>query len=160
MNRVITKLCLIDNPASLIALFEEAENTGKENLTVTINVQSGYSTSDDSDDSSFDDRGHSTGRSWNDSLLLGLPRNCSLNSLTLTINNFSRRSTELSFHPISFLESCISLKSLNLTLNEYNMKWPNTYASRLREGLGRNTSLSSVTLTLNIYTRPTMLQLF
>ncbi|XP_044171266.1 uncharacterized protein LOC122955568 [Acropora millepora] len=154
------KIVSVDNPASLIALLEEAENTGKENLTVTINVRSGYSTSDDSDDSSFDDSDDSTGRSWNDSLLLGLPRNCSLNSLTLTINNFSRRSTGLSFHPISFLESCISLKSLNLTLNEYNMKLPNAYASRLRESLGRNTSLISLTLTLNIYTRPTSYSYF
>ena len=136
------KIVSIDNPASLIALLVSAENTGKENLTVTINVQSGKSTSDFSDDS--------VGRSWNDSLLLGLPRNCSLNSLTLTINNFSPRSTELSFALFSFLESCISLKSLNLTLNEYNTKWANTYASRLRKGLGRNTSLISLTLTLNI----------
>ena len=160
------KIVSVDNPASLIALLEEAEYTGKENLTVTINVRSGYSTSDGSDDSSFDDNDDSddsddsTGRSWNDSLLLGLPRNCSLNSLTLTINNFSRRSTGLSFHPISFLESCISLKSLNLTLNEYNMKLPNVYASRLRESLGRNTSLISLTLTLNIYTRPTSYSYF
>ena len=159
----------IDNPASLIALFEEAEITGKENLTVTIDVQSDDrtcddsddltcddsddSTCDDSDDSSSGDSDDSAGRSWNDSLLLGLPRNCSLNSLTLTINNFSPRSTELSFTLISFLESCISLKSLNLTLNEYNNEWENTYAFRLREGLGRNTSLISLTLTLNIYIR-------
>ena len=136
------KIESIDNPASLIALLVSAENTGKENLAVTISVRSGKSTSDFSDDS--------VGRSWNDSLLLGLPRNCSLNSLTLTINNFSPRSTELSFTLISFLESCISLKSLNLTLNEYNTTWANTYASRLREALGRNTSLISLTLTLNI----------
>ena len=138
------KIESIDNPASLIALLVSAENTGKENLAVTINVRSGKSTSDFSDDS--------VGRSWNDSLLLGLPRNCSLNSLTLTINNFSLRSTELSFTLISSLESCISLKSLNLTLNECNTTWANTYASRLREALGRNTSLISLTLTLNICT--------
>ena len=138
------KIVSIDNPASLIALLVSAENTGEENLTVTINVQSGKSTSDSSDDS--------VGRSWNDSLLLGLPRNCSLNSLTLTINNFSPRRSELSFTLISFLESCISLKTLNLTLNEYNTKWANTYTSRLHEGLGRNTSLISLTLTLNIST--------
>ena len=139
------KIVSVDNPASLIALLVSAENTGKENLTVTINVQSGKSTSDFSNDS--------TGRSWNDSLLLYLPRNCSLNSLTLTINNFSPRSTGLSFTLISFLESCISLKTLNLTLNEYNTDCANTYASHLREGLGRNTSLISLTLTLNISTK-------
>ena len=124
---------------SLVALLEEAKNTGKENLRVTINVQSGDSTYTD--------------RCWNGSLLLGLPRNCSLNSLTLTINNFSPGTTESSFILNGFLESCISLKSLNLTLNEYNNKWENTCASRLREGLGRNTSLVSLTLTLNIYSR-------
>ena len=150
----------IDDPESLIALFEEAENSGKENLTVTIKVQSGDSTCDDSDDStcddsddsSCDDSDDSIGRSWNDSLLLGLARTCTLTSLTLTMNNFSSKSAELSFTLISFLESCISLKSLNLTLNEYADEWKNTFASRLRKGLGRNTSLISMTLTLNIYT--------
>ena len=136
------KIVSIDNPKSLIKLLEEAENTGKENLAVTINFQSDDSTCDDSDDS--------TGRSWNDSLLLGLPRNCSLNSLTLTMNNFSPRSTELSFILISCLENFISLKSLTLTLNEYN-EWKKNYASLLRKGLGRNTSLISLTLTINIY---------
>ena len=142
------KIVSVDNPASLIALLEEAENTGKENLAVTINVQSSDSTCDDSDDS--DD---STGRNWNDSLLLGLARNCSLTSLTLTFFNFSPRSTKFSLSVIGCLESCISLKSLTLTLNEYNY-WKDNYASRLRKGLGRNTSLISLTLTLNIYTRP------
>ena len=134
------KIVSIEDPASLITLFEEAENTGKGNLTVTIDFQS-----DDSDDSA--------GRCWNDSLLLGLPRNCSLTSLTLTINNFSPGSTELSLTLIGSLEGCSSLKSLTLTLNEYN-KWDDVYGYLLREGLGRNTSLISVTLTLNIYTRP------
>ena len=128
----------IDNPASLIALLEEAENTGKENLTVTINVQS--------DDSTY------TGRSWNDSLLLSFVRNCSLTSLTLTVNNFSPRSTGLSLFLIRCLEGCISLKSLTLILNEYN-ELEDTYASLLRKGLGCNTALISLTLTLNIYTR-------
>ena len=58
----------------------------------------------------------------------------------------------MSFILISFLGSCISLKSLTLTLNEYN-DWKNTYASLLYKGLGSNTSLISVTLTLNIYTK-------
>ena len=134
----------IDNPASLIALLEEAENTGRENLTVTINVQSNDSTCDNSDDS--------TGRSCNDSLHLGSARNCTLNSLTLTINSFSPRSTRLSVTLIDCLEGCSSLKSLTLTLNEYN-EMAYTYASRLREGLGRNTSLLSLTLTINMYTK-------
>ena len=138
------KIVSIDSPASLIALLEEAENTGKENLTVTINVHSDDSTWDDSDDS--------TGRSWNDSLQRGFVVNCTLNSLTLTINNFSPRSTGLSPTLIGCLESCISLKSLTLTLNENN-KWKDTYASLLCKGLGRNTSLISLTLTLNIFTR-------
>ena len=139
------KIVSIDDPTSLIKLLKEANNTGKENLTVTINAQS--------DDSTCDDSGDSTGRSWNYSLPLGLPRNCLLNSLTLTFNNFSVRSTVLSFRVIGCLESCILLKSLNLTLNEYN-EWNYTYVSHLRKVLGRNTSLISLTLTLNIYTRP------
>ena len=138
------KIESIDNQASLIALLEEAENTGKENLAVTINFHSDDSTCDESDES--------TGRKWNDSLLLGLPINCSLNSLTLTINNFSPRSTELSLSLIGCLENCISLKTLALTLNEYN-KFKRNYASLLRKGLERNTSLISLTLTFNIYTK-------
>ena len=135
----------IDDPESLIALFEEAENSGNENLTVTINVQSDDSSCDDSDDSSCDDSGDSI-----DILHLGWARNWSLNSLSLTINNFRPWSTRLSLTLIGCLEGCISLKSLNLTLNEYH-GWEDNYASRLREGLGRNTSLISLTLTLNIY---------
>ena len=132
------KIVSIDNPASLIALLEEAEKTGKENVRVTINVQR--------DDSSY------TGRSWNDGLHQVFARNCSLNSLTLTINNFSPRSTELSLTLIGCLEGCSSLKSLTLTLNEYNM-WKETYTSLLLEGMERSTSLISLTLTLNIYTK-------
>ncbi|XP_067023530.1 uncharacterized protein [Acropora muricata] len=134
----------IDDPESLTGLFEEAENTRKENLTATIDVQSDDFTCGDSDDC--------TGRSRNDSLHLGLAGNSSLNSLTLTINNFSSRSTRLSLTLIDCLEGCSSLKSLNLTLNEY-IVWKDKYAFRLCEGLARNTSLSSLTLTLNVYTR-------
>ena len=134
----------IDNPASLIAFLERAENIRKENLRIKINVLSDDSTCDDSDDS--------TGRSWDDSLSLGSARNCTLNSLTLTINNFSPWSTGLSFTLIDCLEGCISLKSLNLTLNEYN-NMDHTYAFFLRKCLGRNISLISLTLTLNHYSR-------
>ena len=159
------KIVSLDNPASLITLLERAENIGKENLTVTIDVQSDDSTCDDSDDSSWgdsddstwDDSDDSTGCSRNVSLLHCmppcLPRNWSLKSLTLTINHFSPRSTAFSFTLIRFLESCISLKSLNLTLNEYSDEWENAFAFRLRQGLGRNTSLISLTLTVNIYSR-------
>ena len=139
-------------PGSLIALLEEAKNTGKENLTVTINVWSDYDTTSYSDVfiSSYSD--DCTGRSWKDSLHLRLARNCSLNSLTLTINNFSPCSTGLSSTLISCLESCSSLKSLTLTLNEYN-QLSEGYASHLRRGLGRNTSVISLTLTINMYSR-------
>ena len=108
----------IDNPASLIALLEGEDNTGRENIAVTINVQR--------KDLSCDDSDYFIGRSLYDSLLLGLPRNCSLISLTLTINNFSPSSTELSSTLISLLECFISLKSLTLTINEYN-DWKYTY---------------------------------
>ena len=131
------KIESIDNPASLIALLEEVENTGKENLTVTFNVHI--------DDSTYG------GGSLNDSLQQGFARNCTLKSLTLTINNFSARSTELSLTLIGCLEGCISLKSLILTLNEYN-KWKDIYAFLLHNGLRRITSLISFSLTLNFYT--------
>ena len=139
------------NAASLIALLERAENTGKENLRVTIDVQIDNSTYSDSDDSTCDDSDDSTGRIRNDSLHLRLARNRSLNSLTLTINNFSPRSTRLSLTLIGCLEGCSSLKSLTLTFNEYNV-WEDTYLSLLRKGLRRITSLISLTLTFNIYT--------
>ena len=128
----------IDNAASCIALLESAKNTGKGNLAFTINVQS--------DDSSC------SGRSWNDSLHLRLVTNCSLKSLTLTINNFSPRSTGLSLTVIGCLEGCISLKSLTLTLNEYN-EWEDTYPYFLNNALGRITPLISLTLILNLFTR-------
>ena len=53
---------------------------------------------------------------------------------------------------IGSLEGCSSLKSLTLTLNEYN-EWRKSYPYLLCEGLGRNTSLVSLSLTLNIYTK-------
>ena len=140
----------IDDPDSLIALLEKAKNTGKESLTVTINVQRDYdiwSYSDVSISSYSDD---CTGRSWKDSLRLGLARNCSLRSLTLTINNFSKFRIGLSDALVGCLEGCSSLKSLTLTLNEYNHLWEG-YASHLRKGLGRNTSVISLTLTINMY---------
>jgi len=56
----------------------------------------------------------------------------------------------LAFTLVSYLESCMSLKSLNLTLNEYNKGWMNTF-EYLQKGLGRNTSLVSLSLTVNIY---------
>ena len=132
------KTVAIDNPKSLIKLLEEAENTGKEKLTVTFNVHI--------DESSL------TGGSLNDSLQQGFARNRTLKSLTLTINNFSPRSTVLSLALIGCLEDCISLKSLTLTLNEYNA-FEGTYAFLLHEGLACNTSLNSLSLTLNFYTR-------
>ena len=52
---------------------------------------------------------------------------------------------------IGCLAGCSSLKSLTLTLNEYN-KWEDIYASLLHEGLARNTSLISLSLILNFYT--------
>ena len=143
------KILPIYCPASLIKLLEDAENTGKEKLRVTINFQSHDYTCDDF---TWDDNVDSTGRCWIDSLHLSLARNCSLKSLTLTINNFSPWSTGLSLTLIGWLEGCSSLKSLTLTLNEY-YELEDTYASLLRKGLGRNTSLISLTLTLNIYNR-------
>ena len=145
----------IDDPDSLIALLEEAKNTGKENLTVTINVGSDddrWSYSEYFISLYIDDSDDCTGCSWKDSLRLGLARNCSLRSLTLTINNFSPRSTILSLTLIGCLEGCSSLKSLTLTLNEYN-RVSEGYASHLRKGLGRNTSVISLTLTINMYSR-------
>ena len=131
------KIVFIDNTGSLITLLDSAEITGKENLTVTIDVHS--------DDPTCDDR-------WYDSLPQDFPRNCSLKSLTLTINNFSPKRSQLSLTLIHFLESCISLTSLILTLNDYNKNGINTY-EYLHRGLGRNTSLVSLTLTINIYSR-------
>ena len=145
----------IDDPDSLIALLEKAENTGKENLTVTINVGSDddtWSYSDDSISLYSDDSDDCTGHSWEDSLRLGLARNCSLRSLTLTINNFSKWRIGLSDALVGCLEGCSSLKSLTLTLNEYNQV-SQGYASHLRKGLGRNTSVISLTLTINMYSR-------
>ena len=58
----------------------------------------------------------------------------------------------MSLSLIGCLEGCTSLRSLTLTLNEYS-EWRYNYASLLRERLGRNTSLSFLTLTFNFYTK-------
>ena len=141
----------IDNPASLIALFEEAENTRKENLTVTINTESDDLTCHDSDSNIlFIDCGSRS--RWEVKQSLGFARNCSLKSLTLTINNFGLESTEMSDVLIGCLKGCISLKSLTLTVNEHSF-FDQVSASLLRKGLGCNTSLISVTLTVNMHCR-------
>ena len=146
------KIVSIDNAASLIALLEEAENTGKENLTVTINVESNNLRCDDSDDSTCDDSDHSTDCSWNYSLPLGSARNCTVNSLTLTINYYGAGETGMLDILIDCLKGCISLKFLALTFNECNI-WEQASKYLLRKGLGCNTSLISLTLTVNIYIR-------
>ena len=133
------KIVSVDNPASLIKLLEEAENTGKENLTVKINVES---------DALIIDCYRSR---WNVRQSLGFARNCSLKSLTLTINNFGfKNGSGIPDFLIGCLKGCISLKSLTLTVNEYSY-FNQASASLLRECLGCNTSLISVTLTVNIY---------
>ena len=137
------KIESIDDPKSLIALLEGEENTGKE----TINDQGRVPSCVDSDDSTCDG---SSGRSWYD--CQRLPRNCTRKSLTLTLNNCTEESTELSYTLIRLLEGFISLKSLTVTLNEYN-NCKGTYAVLFRDGLRRNTSLISLTLTVNIYNR-------
>ena len=74
------KIGSIDNPAAFITLLEEAENTGKENLTVTINAESDDLTDHDNDsDILCIDCNRSR---WNVSQSLGYARNCSLKSLT------------------------------------------------------------------------------
>ena len=141
------KIVSIDNPAAFITLLEEAENTGKENLTVTINAEIDAFTYCDSDILIMDG-----GRSgWIVRQSLGFARNCSLKSLTLTINNFGfMNGSGMSDFLIGCLKGCLSLKSLTLTLNDYSC-FDEASASLLREGLECNTSLISATLTVNIY---------
>ena len=144
------KIGSIDNPAAFITLLEEAENTGKENLTVTINAESDDLSRQDSDSGIlFIDCCRSR---WNVSQSLGYARNCSLKSLTLTINDFGFESTGMPDFLISCLQGCISLKSLTLTLNEHGY-FDQASPSLLRMGLGCHTSVTSVTLTVNIYSR-------
>jgi len=144
------KIVSIDNPAAFIMLLEEAENTGKENLTVTINAESDDVNCRNSDgDIVMTDCDRSR---WNVSQSLGYARNCSLKSLTLTINDFGFESTGMPDFLIGCLKGCISLKSLILTVNEHSY-YDHASAYLLRKGLGCNTSLISVTLTVNIYAR-------
>ena len=137
----------IDHPASLIALLERAENTGKENLTVTIHVHN------------IDAQYNRVG--WMESLNLCFRTNSSLNSLTLTINNFSKSVLWMLYGRCD-----ISLKSLTLIVNDdrkcdgtrglfvpgegvdadkYNKSVRNSYEVS-DDDLDPNTSLSSVTL--------------
>ena len=142
------KIVFIDNPSSLISHLEEAENTGKENLTVTIYVR--------------DIDAQYNGVGWMESLHLCLRTNSSLNSLTLTFDNVSN-SGVLGSLPSA---GCKSLKSLSVTLNEYKMcdgtrgltvpgkcLGPGKYNKSVRHSLtvsnddfDPNTSLRSVTL--------------
>ena len=145
----------IDNPASLIALLESAEITGKENLRVTINFLSGHCIYNGCD--------------WHENRHWSLARMSSLNSLTLTINNFRSRGAKLLLGLSGALKGCISLKSLTLIFNEYNKcdstrelvvpgtyLGPNQYSNRVKQSsrvkkiisfrddhLVPNTSLSS-----------------
>ena len=150
------KIFFIDNPAAFITLLEEAENSTKENLTVTINAESDDLTRHDSD-SGILIINCSRSR-WIVGQSLGFGRNCSLKSLTLTINSLGFESTGMPDFLIGCLKGCISLKSLTLTLNECSvMDLAST--SLLRKGLRRNTSLISVTLTVNMYARVNVRQL-
>ncbi|XP_067025697.1 uncharacterized protein [Acropora muricata] len=142
------KIMSIDNPAAFITLLEEAENTGKENLTVTINAESDDLNCRNSDDDIV--MIHCNHSRWSVTQSLRFARNCSLKSLTLTINSFGFESTGMPDFLIGCLKGCISLKSLTLTLNEHGY-FDQASPSLLRMGLGCNTSLTSVTLTVNIY---------
>ena len=144
------KIVSVDNPASLIKLLEEAENTGKENLTVTINAESDDLTRHDSDSGILII--DSSRSRWIVGQSLGFARICSLKSLTLTIKSLGLESTGMPDFLIGCLKGCISLKSLTLTLNECSVV-DLASTSLLHKGLRCNTSLISVTLTVNMYSR-------
>ncbi|XP_068751389.1 uncharacterized protein [Montipora capricornis] len=151
-------VCVDDNE-SLIALFKEAKNTGKQSLNATINIDSGddyFSPEPEvgldhvlasnitlnalSLAFNFDD--NTSDSSWFLRLRDGLARNTSLKNLTLVIENHSRAfGNELD---LGWVRNT-SVENLFVTVINRN----DLFVRRIWFGLADNKSLKNVTLTIN-----------
>ena len=131
-NKVIST----DEPESLIAFFEKAEEVSSKSLSFTINNQTpDYSC---------------TGSFWEHELGEGLAKSTSLNSLELAINNYSDTSRFWGYKLGVCLAKSTSLNSLTLAINNYGHR-SRFWVDELGDGLAKSTSLNSLTLTINNY---------
>ena len=90
------------------------------------------------------------GNEWGQVVEKSLAKNNSLNSLTLTINNYSYMDVDTGVSLAEGLARNTSLKSITFTMNNY-FYVSSVWGFGLFEGLARNTSLKSITLAINNY---------
>ncbi|XP_068751385.1 uncharacterized protein [Montipora capricornis] len=149
----------VDDHESLIALFKEAKNTGKQSLNATISIDSSdYYFSRESEvgldhvlasnitlnalSLAFNLDAITSASSWFRRLRDGLARNTSLKNLTLVIESHSWASgDELD---IGWVRNT-SVENLFVTVINYNV----LFVRRIWFGLADNKSLKNVTLTIN-----------
>ncbi|XP_068687950.1 uncharacterized protein [Montipora foliosa] len=139
---------------SLIALFKEAKNTGKQNLSARISTKrdddedkdddDDEDDDDDSeDDDGEDDDGEDDDGEDDDDDGNGVDAGAASN----TSFNFSREPEDGLDH---VLASNTTLNALSLTLDDDDdIRYP--WAILLGSGLARNTSLKNLTLTINVH---------
>ena len=142
---------------SLTALFKEAKNTGKQNLSATISIKRDDDGDGDEDDD--DDAEECNGTASNTSLIARTPgsqvltRNTTLNDLNLTFSEDYNMSFSWAFLLGDGLARNTSLRNLTLTMNCYGMiKNNSAWAESLSDGLERNTSLKNPSLIIENHT--------
>ena len=122
----------IDEPSSLFAFSEKAENVSSKSLSLTINQMP-------------------EARSlWVYKLDKALAKSTSLNSLTLAVNIYSDADTNWVFKLGKVLAKSTLLKSLTLAINIYSDEGARR-GYEFGNGLARITSLNSLTLAVNFY---------
>ena len=155
-----------DDVESLLALFKEARNTGKQNLNVSFNVNNVVlaikETLNNSDLGNGMDAGaarntplisrtpesikcNNFNREWEDGLRQVLASNTTLNDLSLTFSDNDNMVFSLVFLLGDGLARNTSLRNLTLTMNSHGVTG-HTWRDSLRYGLERNTSLKSFSL--------------
>ena len=121
-----------DDPSSLFAFFEEAEQVSSKSLSLTINL--------------MPDTSHFSLYALRD----GLRKVTSLNSLTLAINLYSDTDSLWTCELGKALEESTSLNSFTLAINVYS-DIDSFWIYELGEALANCTSLNSLTLAFNNY---------
>ena len=170
----------IDDLESLIVLFKEAKNTGKQNLSATINLKNDIlpikETLKNSDLGDGVDAGAASNtslialarenikyaanflhREWEDDLVHVLASNTTLNSLSLTFYGDSNKSSFLTLLVNSWalllgdgLARNSSLITVSLTFNN-NSENGCVWLPYLVDGLHRNTSVKNLTLAIHYH---------
>ncbi|XP_068687733.1 uncharacterized protein [Montipora foliosa] len=160
----------IDDLESLIALFKEAKDTGKQNLSATISIE-GDSDLDNGVDAPEAASSPNFSREPEDGLDYVLASNTTLNALSLTFNDDDNASYSWAFHLGAGLALNTSLKNLTLTIivhksviiledfdfvNGMHRKW----RQGLVYGLKRNSSLKNLTVIIENHSDALNLDLY